>query len=339
MRFWISVLSLFAAVCTPSCYAEVPVEDEIAILEFVSDYEDRKGAILGEEKLELRKLQIETLKHMKTIQDQLVKEGQIDRALSVADAIKEFHRSTVGPQLNSYRQQNQQPDAYRQNVRPYPTPIPDPNATSPTRNPVPEVQKVCQAYDQAVLIRQQKSAKSIRILGRQLVAKLKVMQSQCAQESRMESAAMIRQVMSSIVITADSAILPAPESISSRSEIGKVFFFEITPQARGGGLYGTNIYTTDSSLHAAVIHSGVLKPGEKGLIKVTVLAGLSEYPGSTRNGITSNSWGSWQSSFKVESADNLFEEEDEMSPTEEQPSPKDEAPNSESPEPEKFIEN
>ncbi len=37
-----------------------------------------------------------------------------------------------------------------------------------------------------------------------------------------------------------------------------------------------------------------------GIVKVTVLPGLNNYMATTRNGVTSQPWGNWGVSFKVE---------------------------------------
>lgn len=69
-----------------------------------------------------------------------------------------------------------------------------------------------------------------------------------------------------------------------------------------GALYGSDNYTDDSSVAAAAVHAGILKPGERGLVKITILPGQSSYPSTTRNGVTSSEWGSFNGSFKVEPA-------------------------------------
>jgi hypothetical protein len=56
-------------------------------------------------------------------------------------------------------------------------------------------------------------------------------------------------------------------------------------------------------LSAAAVHAGVLKAGEKGTVKVTILPGQTGYQGTTRNGITSSPYGQWGSSYRVERAD------------------------------------
>jgi hypothetical protein len=67
-----------------------------------------------------------------------------------------------------------------------------------------------------------------------------------------------------------------------------------------GSLWGTDVYTDDSSVALAAVHAGLLKVGERGLVQVTLLAGQNSYQGSTRNGVSSSSYGAWAGSFKVE---------------------------------------
>jgi hypothetical protein len=67
-----------------------------------------------------------------------------------------------------------------------------------------------------------------------------------------------------------------------------------------GSLWGTDVYTDDSSVALAAVHAGLLKVGERGLVQVTMLAGQNSYVGSTRNGVTSTSYGAWAGSFKLE---------------------------------------
>jgi hypothetical protein len=72
-----------------------------------------------------------------------------------------------------------------------------------------------------------------------------------------------------------------------------------------GSLWGTDVYTDDSSVALAAVHAGLLKAGERGLVQVTLLAGQNSYRGSTRNGVTSNSYGAWAGSYKVEAGSAL----------------------------------
>src|SRR5205085_984087 len=47
---------------------------------------------------------------------------------------------------------------------------------------------------------------------------------------------------------------------SLESKIGQSFFFQVTGEVNGS-LWGTDIYTSDSSLGKACVHAGVLQPG------------------------------------------------------------------------------
>lgn len=66
------------------------------------------------------------------------------------------------------------------------------------------------------------------------------------------------------------------------------------------GVWGTDVYSDDSSIGAAAVHAGILKVGEKGVVKVTLLGAKDSFQGSSRNGITSESFGPWPGSFRIE---------------------------------------
>src|SRR6185369_1403563 len=57
-----------------------------------------------------------------------------------------------------------------------------------------------------------------------------------------------------------------------RGQLGKTLLFEVTGAANGS-VWGSGVYTDDSTLATAAVHAGVLKVGEKGAVKVTILAG------------------------------------------------------------------
>ncbi len=67
-------------------------------------------------------------------------------------------------------------------------------------------------------------------------------------------------------------------------------------------IWGTDVYTDDSSIAAAAVHAGVLREGERGLVKITVLPGRDRYVGSERNGIASEEYGKWDGSFRIDRA-------------------------------------
>jgi hypothetical protein len=64
-----------------------------------------------------------------------------------------------------------------------------------------------------------------------------------------------------------------------------------------GRIWGTDIYTDDSSICTAAAHAGLISVQQGGIVTIEIRAGLSSYAASTRNGITTRSYGSWGGSF------------------------------------------
>lgn len=91
--------------------------------------------------------------------------------------------------------------------------------------------------------------------------------------------------------------LPDPgtlRQLENPSVFGKSFYFRVTGAGQGtGAIWGTDTYSTDSTLGLAAVHAGLLRPGQTGVVKVTILGQQPAYAGSTRNGITSAGYGSY----------------------------------------------
>jgi hypothetical protein len=94
------------------------------------------------------------------------------------------------------------------------------------------------------------------------------------------------------------------------ADYGKTFLYEVTGQEAQfpnaqffSAAWGTEVYSGDSSLSAACVHAGVLRPGERGTVKVTVLdKPHHSFQGSSRNGVTTWPWqGAWPA-FRVSRA-------------------------------------
>jgi len=65
-----------------------------------------------------------------------------------------------------------------------------------------------------------------------------------------------------------------------------------------GGVWGTDIYTDDSSISTAAVHAGLVQVGEAALVTIRLLPGLERYTGSTRNGVSSYNYDTWRFSFE-----------------------------------------
>ena len=104
-------------------------------------------------------------------------------------------------------------------------------------------------------------------------------------------------LLSSRIFAQDLASLKAIPGLQA----GSILVLSMTGNVSGGPVWGSGIYTSDSSLAAAAVHAGALANTEKGQIIVEVLPGESAYRGSSSNGVTSSSWGSYGLSFRFRS--------------------------------------
>jgi hypothetical protein len=93
---------------------------------------------------------------------------------------------------------------------------------------------------------------------------------------------------------------PDPGNLTQfRSQVGQSFYFQVTGRL-SGSVWGSGPYTDDSDLATASVHAGLLRDGQQGVVRVTVLPGSGRYDGSIRNGVTSNSYGSWDGSYRID---------------------------------------
>lgn len=96
--------------------------------------------------------------------------------------------------------------------------------------------------------------------------------------------------------------LPDPGTLTNYQQpqhIGKNYVFRVTGAAQGGTIWGTGTYTLDSSLAMAAVHAGVVKPGQTGNVRVTILPAMAGFIGSTQNGITSNPYGQYPGAYQI----------------------------------------
>lgn len=92
-------------------------------------------------------------------------------------------------------------------------------------------------------------------------------------------------------------VIAAPLSLTGyRNRVGQSFQLSVTG-ATSGPVWGTDVYTDDSHVGRAAVHAGVLAPGETKTVTVSILPGQSSYAASSRNGVSSSSWGGWGGSY------------------------------------------
>ena len=103
-----------------------------------------------------------------------------------------------------------------------------------------------------------------------------------------------------LVKDAPITVLPDPGNLAGfRGQVNQSFYFQVTGRLTGS-VWGNGTYTDDSDLGTAAVHAGILRDGQQGIVRVTVLPGYNSYDSSTRNGVTSNTYATWQGSYRVD---------------------------------------
>jgi hypothetical protein len=147
---------------------------------------------------------------------------------------------------------------------------------------------------------QQKAEEELLERKKKLIAQLEELGKRLEKEGKASQAEVVAEQVEELKTGRIAGAAPDPGNVVSlRGQNGKVFYFEVTG-AQNGAVWGTDVYTDDSSLAAAAVHAGVLKVGDKAVVKVTILPGEQKYRGSKRNGITTTDFGAFEGSFKVE---------------------------------------
>ena len=71
----------------------------------------------------------------------------------------------------------------------------------------------------------------------------------------------------------------------------------------GGPVWGSDIYTQDSSICRAALHAGAIT-SSGGSVTAKAASGCKKYDAKTRNGVASSKWGSYDASFYFPSKNN-----------------------------------
>ncbi|MFO0811165.1 MAG: LCCL domain-containing protein [Gemmataceae bacterium] len=81
------------------------------------------------------------------------------------------------------------------------------------------------------------------------------------------------------------------------SDIGETLSFQVTGSLTGA-VWGTGVYTADSSLATAAVHAGVLTPGQTGVVRVVFVPPPPSIQGWARNGVRSLPYRAYGSTFR-----------------------------------------
>ena len=89
------------------------------------------------------------------------------------------------------------------------------------------------------------------------------------------------------------------DASNRRSSIGQTFMYNCSPNGTFDTVWGTDVYTDDSSICTAGVHAGKITRTAGGTVTIEIRPAQSSYAASTRNGVTTLGYGSWGGSFIV----------------------------------------
>lgn len=117
----------------------------------------------------------------------------------------------------------------------------------------------------------------------------------CSESSECLSGRCVDSHCDAVVVTDSDLWMPR----AYQERIGERLAFDCAPNLPSTSLWGTGIYTFDSGVCTAAVHAGRFSRSKGGRVVVEIWPGQSSYVGSTKNGVTSSSWGSYDASFAV----------------------------------------
>ena len=84
-----------------------------------------------------------------------------------------------------------------------------------------------------------------------------------------------------------------------KTDVGRKYKFECPANGVPEAIWGSDIYSADSSICTAAVHAGIITLESGGNVTVEFRPGRATYGSTERNGITSNTYGEFPHSFVV----------------------------------------
>ncbi len=84
-----------------------------------------------------------------------------------------------------------------------------------------------------------------------------------------------------------------------RAQVGATLAFSCPPGGTASTVWGTDTYTSDSSICGAAVHSGRIQVAAGGVVQIQIAPGQGAYQGTIRGGVGSLNYGSYPGSFTI----------------------------------------
>ncbi|MDB5392305.1 MAG: hypothetical protein JWM11_7951 [Planctomycetaceae bacterium] len=281
------------------------------VVEILKTLEQESDQIRAKMELEIVAKRQIAIGKLKVIQDSHTREGKLDEAMAVRDSIREL--KDVGakpmphqppPALQPILNGNQLRMAIL--VQPNSGLPANPHSQNSGLSAVDSVDLPPQAAQLNKALEQEsneiRTKMETEIAAKRMVVirKLQGIQENYSREAKLDEALAVRDLIRSLK-SAGLKALPDPGTlIHYRGQEAKVLLFDVVG-AIDSSVYGTDVYTDDSDLSTAAVHANVLRPGQRGIVKVTILPGQDAYLGTNKNGVNSSSYVQYPGSYKVQS--------------------------------------
>lgn len=278
--------------------------------EIIKALEQESDQIRTRMEAEITAKRASAIQKLQAIQDSYTREAKLDEAVAIRDRIREIQSGRVKPQPNpELAPVPRKPNVVLQgqvivDELEFDLPGSSPSQTAPLEiadeNQLPpNAAKIDRTLEQETELIRVKFETEIAAKRAVAIRKLQEIQDAYSRDTKLDEALEVRELIRNLK-SAGLKPLPNPGALLNyRGQIDKVMLFEVVGSLNGS-IYGSEIYTDDSSLSAAAVHSGALRPGQKGIVKVTILPGQDAYLGTQRNSLTSSPYGPYPGSYKVQ---------------------------------------
>lgn len=148
---------------------------------------------------------------------------------------------------------------------------------------------------------QHATTRELAPLVRVLLDQLRELQQRYAREGLLDEALAIRdrvrQLRGDLL-----GVRPDPGNLTefTPADAGRTLLVEVTGRT-DGSVWGTDTYTSDSRLATVAVHAGVVRAGERGLVRVVLLDGAGRvFTGSERNEVQSFDYANYPVAYRIE---------------------------------------
>ena len=97
--------------------------------------------------------------------------------------------------------------------------------------------------------------------------------------------------------TSAPASVWSQNAVAHRGQNGKTYALSCTSHGKAAAVWGTSIYTDDSSICSAAVQSGLISLAKGGTVTYQIAPGQDGYDGGVAHGVTSSSYAKWDGSF------------------------------------------